>query len=88
LFKWNKQQYLMTTNYHSCYFKIDKLPCTTSGKIIQKLKAQFAYHGIWCSWWHQTMGSSYHHVKWKFSQNHREQSIRRQVPWTQGRTGL
>ena len=46
LFKWKSASFLVTINYHSCFFEIEKLPMTSSSAVITKLKAHFAQHGI------------------------------------------
>ena len=46
LFEWKSASFLVTVDYHSRFFKIDKLPTTSSSAVITKLKAHFARHGI------------------------------------------
>ncbi|KAL1261470.1 hypothetical protein QQF64_006735 [Cirrhinus molitorella] len=46
LFTWNNEDYLVTVDYYSRYFELDKLHSTTSADVISKLKAFFARHGI------------------------------------------
>ena len=46
LFTWNNEQYIITTDYYSRYFELDKLHSTTASAVIHKLKAAFARHGI------------------------------------------
>ncbi len=46
LFTWNNEDYLVTVDYYSRYFELDKLHSTTSAAVISKLKASFARHGI------------------------------------------
>ena len=44
LFTWNNEDYIVTVDYYSRYFELDKLQGTTSAAVIHKLKA--ARHGI------------------------------------------
>lgn len=46
LFTWNNEDYLVTVDYYSRYFELDRLHSTTSAAVIHKLKAAFARHGI------------------------------------------
>lgn len=46
LFTWNNENYIVTVDYYSRYFELDKLHCTTASAVIHKLKAHFARHGI------------------------------------------
>ncbi|KAK3538868.1 hypothetical protein QTP86_018772 [Hemibagrus guttatus] len=46
LFTWNSEDYLVTVDYYSRYFELDRLHSTTSAAVIHKLKAAFARHGI------------------------------------------
>ncbi|XP_038844475.1 aspartate beta-hydroxylase domain-containing protein 2 [Salvelinus namaycush] len=46
LFTWNNEDYIVTVDYYSRYFELDKLHSTTSAAVIHKLKAAFARHGI------------------------------------------
>lgn len=46
MFTWNNEQYIVTVDYYSRYFELDKLNSTTASAIILKLKAAFARHGI------------------------------------------
>lgn len=46
LFTWSNEDYLVTVDYYSRYFELDKLSSTTSTAVIDKLKAAFAQHGI------------------------------------------
>jgi hypothetical protein len=45
LLTWAGDDYLITTDYHSNFFEIDKLPVATSEAVICKLKAHFARQG-------------------------------------------
>ena len=42
----NKKHYMITVDYYSDYFEIDRLYCTTTSGIVKKLKGHFARHGI------------------------------------------
>lgn len=46
LFTWNNDSYMITVDYYSRYFELDKMSSTTPHAIIQKLKATFARLGI------------------------------------------
>ena len=46
LLSWGGCDYLITTDYHSNFFEIDRLYDTTSNTVINKLKSQFARYGI------------------------------------------
>lgn len=46
MFTWNNTNYLVTVDYYSRYFELDKLQSTTASAVIHKLKAAFARHGI------------------------------------------
>jgi hypothetical protein len=46
LFTWEDKEYLMTSDYYSNYWEVDKLKKTNSTTIIGKLKRRFAGHGI------------------------------------------
>ena len=46
LFTWNNEQYIITMDFYSRYFELDKLHSTTASAVIHKLKATFARHGI------------------------------------------
>ena len=46
LFTWINEDYIVTVDYYSRYFELDKLHSTTSAAVIHKLKASFARHGI------------------------------------------
>jgi len=46
LFTWNNEDFLVTVDYYSRFFELDKLGSTTSTAVIDKLKATFARHGI------------------------------------------
>lgn len=40
------QDYLVTVDFYSNFFEVDKLPTSTSGMVIQKLRPHFARYGI------------------------------------------
>ncbi|XP_038867865.1 carnosine synthase 1-like [Salvelinus namaycush] len=42
LFTWNNEDYIVTVDYYSRYFELDKFHSTTSAAVIHKLKAAFA----------------------------------------------
>lgn len=48
LFTWNNETYMVTVDYYSRYFELDRLNnnSTTATAVIHKLKANFARHGI------------------------------------------
>lgn len=46
LFTWNNQDYIVTVDYYSRFFELDRLHSTTSAAVVHKLKAAFARHGI------------------------------------------
>ena len=46
LFEFQGKEYLVTTDYHSNFFEVDKLSSQTSREVIDKLKCQMARHGI------------------------------------------
>lgn len=46
LFLFHQCQYLITVDYYSSFFKVDKLNTTDSITVIEKLKTQFSRHGI------------------------------------------
>ena len=45
LFEWDKKEYLVTVDYYSNFFEIDKLDDTRSTTVIRKLKGHFARYG-------------------------------------------
>ncbi|MCG7876694.1 MAG: RNase H-like domain-containing protein [Candidatus Thiodiazotropha endolucinida] len=45
LFAWDGQDFLITVDYYSKYFEVQKLPSTRASTIIAKLKSVFARHG-------------------------------------------
>ena len=45
MLNWAGDEYLVTVDYHSGFFELDKLNDITSAAIIEKLKAHFARHG-------------------------------------------
>ena len=42
----DKKHYMITVDYYSYYFEIDRLYCTTTSAIVKNLKNHFARHGI------------------------------------------
>ena len=46
LFELQGQDYLVTTDYYSNFFEVDKLVSKTSKEVIEKLKPHMARHGI------------------------------------------
>ena len=46
LFEFQGKEYLVTTDYYSNFFEVDKLGTQTSKEVIEKLKCQMARHGI------------------------------------------
>ena len=46
LFTFNGMDYVLTVDYYSGFFEIDRLDDTTSGAVIHKLKAHFSRYGI------------------------------------------
>ena len=46
LLQFDGQQYLITIDYYSSFFEVDKLETTDSRTVISKLKMQFSRHGI------------------------------------------
>lgn len=46
LFCDNGKNYLLTVDYYSDYFEIDSLTTTTVEVVINKIRCQFARHGI------------------------------------------
>ena len=46
LFELDKEMYLVTVDYYSCFFEVDHLKVSTSQAIIKKLKPHFARYGI------------------------------------------
>ena len=46
LFEFQGKEYLVTTDYYSNFFEVDKLTSQTSREVIEKLKCQMARHGI------------------------------------------
>lgn len=45
LFTWNSKDYLVTVDYHSNFFEVDRLHDTSSHATIRKLKSHFARYG-------------------------------------------
>ena len=48
LFTLNQKYYLVTVDYYSGYWELDRLHNTDSGTVVRKLKAHFARHGSLC----------------------------------------
>ena len=48
LFTLNQKYYLVTVDYYSGYWELDRLRNTDSGTVVRKLKAHFARHGSPC----------------------------------------
>jgi len=46
LFTFSGKEYLVTVDYYSDFFEVDLLHTSTSGAVINKLRAHFARHGI------------------------------------------
>ena len=46
LFLFDQRQYLITVDYYSSFFEVDKLEIADSKTVIDKLKMQFSRHGI------------------------------------------
>ena len=46
LFAWNGEDYVVSVDYYSRYFEIERLYSTTSSAVIRKLKAMFSRNGI------------------------------------------
>ena len=46
LFLFDQRQYLITVDYYSSFFEVDKLNMTDSRTVIEKLKMQLSRHGI------------------------------------------
>ena len=46
LFEFRRRSYLVTTDYYSNFFEVDRLYTKTSKEVIGKLKAHLARHGI------------------------------------------
>lgn len=46
IFSWRGENYIITVDYYSRFFELDRITSTTSSSIIHKLKAAFARHGI------------------------------------------
>ncbi|KAI8490490.1 hypothetical protein Bbelb_317580 [Branchiostoma belcheri] len=46
LFTFQQREYLITVDYYSNYFEIDRCENTRAATVVKKLKAQFARHGI------------------------------------------
>ena len=46
LFQFDGRQYLITVDYYSSFFEVDKLEIADSRTVIDKLKMQFSRHGI------------------------------------------
>ena len=48
LFTLNQKYYLVTVDYYSGYWELDRVHNTDSGTVVRKLKAHFARHGSAC----------------------------------------
>ena len=48
LFTWDNKEYLVTVDYFSGFYEIDRLHSTTSNAVIRKLKENFTRYGICC----------------------------------------
>jgi transposase InsO family protein len=46
MFEFRNKNYLVTVDYYSNFFEVDRLYKTTSKHVIQKLRVQFSRHGI------------------------------------------
>ena len=46
LFQFENKDYLVTIDYFSDFFEIDRMYSTTSGTVVKKLKGHFARYGI------------------------------------------
>ena len=46
LFEFESKDYLILVDYHSKFIEVDSLMAVTSKSVIEKLKTQFARHGI------------------------------------------
>ena len=46
LFQLNRRDYMVTVDYYSSFFEVDSLTTKTAVKVIRKLKAHLARHGI------------------------------------------
>ena len=46
LFMFNKKHYMITVDYYSDYFEIDRLYCTIASAIVKNLKSHFTRHGM------------------------------------------
>ena len=46
LMQFDGRQYLITVDYFSSFFEVDKLETTDSRTVVEKLKMQFSRHGI------------------------------------------
>ena len=46
LMHFDGRQYLITVDYFSSFFEVDKLETTDSRTVVEKLKMQFSRHGI------------------------------------------
>ena len=45
IFMWDGEDFLITVDYYSIYFEVQKLPSTKANTIIAKLKSIYARHG-------------------------------------------
>ena len=46
LYIWDNKEYLVTVDYFSGFYEIDRLHSTTSNAVIRKLKKHFTRYGI------------------------------------------
>lgn len=46
IFDFEHRKYLITVDYYSDYFEVDKLENTKGPELVEKTKAQFSRHGI------------------------------------------
>ena len=46
LFQFENKQYLVTTDYYSNFFEVDRIYSMTSEAVIKKLKAHIARYGV------------------------------------------
>ena len=46
LFDLNGTEFMMTVDYYSSFFEVDRLTSKTAKEVVKKLKAHLARHGI------------------------------------------